>query len=98
MPRLQVLLAALCFGTTGTAQALGPDAASPLTVGAMRVAGGAALLLLAVRVAGTDSTVRLGRWPLLVGGLGVAAYQLCFFAAVRDTGVAVGTVAALAGE
>jgi drug/metabolite transporter, DME family len=30
-----------------------------------------------------------------VGGLGVAGYQLCFFAAVHDTGVAVGTVAAL---
>ncbi|MBI5105391.1 MAG: EamA family transporter, partial [Solirubrobacterales bacterium] len=37
MARLSVLLAALCFGTTGTAQALGPDA-SPLTVGAARVA------------------------------------------------------------
>ena len=51
VPRLQVLLAALCFGTTGTAQALGPDGASPLTVGAVRVALGAALLLLAVRLA-----------------------------------------------
>jgi DME family drug/metabolite transporter len=33
--------------------------------------------------------------PLLIGGAGVAAYQLCFFAAVADTGVAVGTVVAL---
>ena len=31
VPRVQVLLAALCFGTTGTAQALGPNGASPLT-------------------------------------------------------------------
>ena len=95
VPRLQVLLAALCFGTTGTAQALGPNAASPLTVGAIRVALGAALLLLAVRLVGSGSTVRFARWPLAVGGLGVAGYQLCFFAAVHDTGVAVGTVAAL---
>ena len=46
VPRAQVLLAALCFGTTGTAQALGPGGASPLTVGAVRVAVGAALLLV----------------------------------------------------
>ena len=95
VPRVQVLLAALCFGTTGTAQALGPNAASPLTVGAIRVALGAALLLLAVRLIGSRSTIRLARWPLAVGGLGVAGYQLCFFAAVHDTGVAVGTVVAL---
>src|SRR3712207_4485762 len=93
--RLQVLLAALCFGTTGTAQALGPDGASPLTVGAVRVALGAALLLLAVRLVGENAAVRLARGPLAIGGLGVAGYQLCFFAAVDDTGVAVGTVAAL---
>jgi DME family drug/metabolite transporter len=95
VPRLQVLLAALCFGTTGTAQALGPDGASPLTVGAVRVALGAVLLLLTVRLAGGRAPLRLARRPLAVGGLGVASYQLCFFAAVHDTGVAVGTVAAL---
>jgi DME family drug/metabolite transporter len=95
MPRLQVLLAALCFGTTGTAQALGPDAASPLTVGAVRVALGAAILLIAVRFGGANATVRFARAPLAVGGVGVAGYQLCFFAAVHDTGVAVGTVVAL---
>jgi DME family drug/metabolite transporter len=33
--------------------------------------------------------------PAVAGGLGVAAYQLCFFAAVDSTGVAVGTVVAL---
>ena len=95
MPRLQVLLAALCFGTTGTAQALGPEGASPLTVGGMRVLLGAALLLVAIRFAAAGAGGRLARGPLVVGGLGVAGYQLCFFAAVEDTGVAVGTVAAL---
>ncbi|WP_205696455.1 DMT family transporter [Conexibacter sp. SYSU D00693] len=91
-PHLLVLLAAVCFGTTGTAQALGPDA-SPLTVGAARIAVGAVLLLAVARV------VRARRppvgWALAVTALGVAGYQLCFFAAVKDTGVAVGTVAAL---
>ena len=56
---------------------------------------GAALLLLAVRLAGGNAQSHLARGPLVVGGLGVAGYQLCFFAAVDDTGVAVGTVTAL---
>jgi DME family drug/metabolite transporter len=113
MSRLQVLLAAVCFGTTGTAQALGPDASS-VTVGAARIAVGVLLLLAfegmvkrvaARRGAGVGGGAAAGggaaerrtwpRLPLLVGALGVAAYQLCFFAAVKDTGVAVGTVVAL---
>jgi DME family drug/metabolite transporter len=48
-----------------------------------------------VRLGGGDGAPPLARRPLAVGGLGVAGYQLCFFAAVHDTGVAVGTVAAL---
>ena len=96
MSRVQVLLAAVCFGTTGTAQALGPDA-SAVTVGAVRIAVGAVLLLLVAHVV-ADPPARGGAWPrgpLAVGALGVAGYQLCFFAAVKDTGVAVGTVVAL---
>jgi DME family drug/metabolite transporter len=94
MARLQVLLAAVCFGTTGTAQALGPDA-SPVTVGAARIAVGALLLLLAQRLVTRADAGPWARGPLVAGALGVAAYQLCFFAAVKDTGVAVGTVVAL---
>ncbi|WCB96797.1 hypothetical protein DSM104299_05565 [Baekduia alba] len=117
MSRLQVLLAALCFGTTGTAQALGPDGTSPVTVGAARIAVGAALLLAVQWLAGRRAASRRrgvaraggrarrggaatsgGAWPrgpVILGALGVAGYQLCFFAAVKDTGVAVGTVVAL---
>lgn len=90
--RLHVLLAALCFGTTGTAQALGPDA-SPQTVGALRILAGAVLLLLVARVVGAPRPP--AGVALAVAALGVAGYQLCFFAAVRDTGVGVGTVVAL---
>jgi drug/metabolite transporter, DME family len=43
--RLQVLLAALCFATTGTAQALGPDDTDPVGVGAARILVGGALLV-----------------------------------------------------
>jgi hypothetical protein len=42
--RTQVLTAAVLFGTTGTAQALGPDIA-PLAVGTARIVVGAVLLL-----------------------------------------------------
>ncbi|WP_400996441.1 EamA family transporter [Agromyces sp. GXQ0307] len=54
---LLVLAAAVCFGTTGTAQALGPDA-DPLSVGAARILmGGGALaaVALALHVAGRRS-------------------------------------------
>ncbi len=91
MARLQVLLAALCFGTTGTAQALGPDGLSPAGVGAARILVGGALLVLV----GRAGLSRLPLRPLLVAAAGVAAYQLSFFAAVHDTGVGVGTIIGL---
>ena len=48
-PRLLVVAAAALWGTTGTARALGPDAASPSAVGAARLVVGGACLLLAAR-------------------------------------------------
>jgi DME family drug/metabolite transporter len=93
MARLLVLLSAVCFGTTGTAQALGPDAA-PVTVGAVRIAVGGALLLLVARAVPAAAA----HWPrreLAVIAVAIAVYQLAFFAAVDRTGVAVGTVVAL---
>jgi drug/metabolite transporter, DME family len=94
MPRLQVLLAAILFGTTGTAQALGPDTATPLTVGAGRIVlGGGLLFALAVGSGGFH-----GRWPLrlvAIAGAGVAVYQLAFFQAVAETGVAIGAIVAI---
>jgi drug/metabolite transporter, DME family len=90
--RLQVLLAALCFGTTGTAQAVGPGA-SPVAVGAARIVFGGLLLALVAR----GLRVRLPRVgaPLIGMAVAVAVYQLSFFAAIRLTGVAVGTVVAI---
>lgn len=91
MSRLSVLLAALLFGTTGTAQALGPDGTEPLAVGAARIAVGAVLLLaIAARLPGGGAP--WSRPVLLVTGASIAVYQLAFFTAVDDTGVAVGTV------
>src|SRR4051794_41710257 len=92
--RVQVLLASLCFGTTGTAQALGPDGLSPAGVGAGRILVGGTLLVLVALVTRGGLTA-LPKRPLLLAAGAVATYQLSFFAAVHDTGVAVGTIVAL---
>jgi DME family drug/metabolite transporter len=93
--RLQVLLAAICFGTTGTAQALGPDGIAPTDLGAARVLVGGALLLLVALSVHHAAGPRWARGPVALAAGGVAVYQLAFFAAVADTGVAVGTIVAL---
>jgi DME family drug/metabolite transporter len=92
-PHSQVLLAAVLFGTTGTAQALGPRI-EPLAVGASRIAIGATLLTVVALLA---KRRRVGGGPaaVLVGGACVAAFQATFFAAVAETGVAIGTVVAI---
>jgi DME family drug/metabolite transporter len=92
--RLQVLLASLCFGTTGTAQALGPDGLSPAGIGAGRILVGGGLLVLVALLTNGGLTA-LPKRPLLLAAGAVATYQLSFFAAVHDTGVAVGTIVAL---
>jgi DME family drug/metabolite transporter len=94
MARSSVLLAAVLFGTTGTAQALGPAGLSPLTVGAARVVlGGGVLGLLAF--AGSRSAARMSPALVLSAGAAVASYQLTFFEAVHRAGVAVGAVVAI---
>src|ERR671914_564257 len=60
MARLQVLLAALCFATTGTAQALGPDGTDPVGVGAVRILVGGALLVAVAFI--TRAGARGPRW------------------------------------
>jgi drug/metabolite transporter, DME family len=93
-----VLLAAALFGTTGTAQALGPDATTPLGVGAARLLVGGLALLAVLPLLGhrPDEAVRLWRTPAgLSAGACTALYQVCFFAGVQRAGVAIGTLAAI---
>ena len=107
--RLAVLGAAVAFGTTGTAKELGPDDATALGVGTMRIVVGAAgLVLVAVasgrrRPGGARIHLRPTASPrqrrlaatVLVGAFGVALYQPAFFAGTERSGVAVGTLVAL---
>jgi DME family drug/metabolite transporter len=90
-----VLAAGVLWGTTGTAQAFAPAGATPLAIGAVRLlVGGTALLLFAL----VRRQLRARGWPwlpTLTVIAGIALYQVCFFAAVARTGVAVGTVVAI---
>ena len=79
--RLEVLVAAVLFGTTGTALALGPDTRrrSPSVLFASSSVGRCS------RVVALLSGGFRGHWPLrpvLVAGVGVAVYQVAFFEAV----------------
>jgi DME family drug/metabolite transporter len=85
----------LCFATTGTAQAIGPSGTTPVGVGAARIlVGGAILVLVALSRRGMTRK-RWAAGPVAAAAVAVAVYQLAFFAAVADTGVAVGTIVAL---
>jgi DME family drug/metabolite transporter len=88
-----VLAAAILWGTTGTAQAFAPEGATPLSVGAVRlVFGGLTLLVWATARGSFRNGLHLPLKPTLVAAGGIAVYQICFFAGVARTGVAVGTI------
>jgi DME family drug/metabolite transporter len=98
-----VLLGAAAWGSTGTAAHFAPAGASSASIGAARIGlGGLVLLAFAVSTAGRRRSVRCllagtgaSRLSLLLAAAAVGGYQVCFFTAVRMTGVAVGTVVAI---
>ena len=84
---------ATLFGLTGTVAALGPDDLVPFVAGVWRsVIGGLVLLGLAAWRRTPITAYPLRNPWILVGGVGVAVYQLAFFEAVDRTGVALGTL------
>lgn len=89
---VEVLAAAVLFGTTGTSRALGAASASALGVGAARLAIGGAVLLLLAHRAGHRIPPTSRRGLLVLAGALTAVYQLAFFAGLDRAGVAVGTV------
>lgn len=102
-------IAAVLFGTTGTAQALGPEGFSSISVGSARITiGGAGLALVAlVMWLGNRSALwqpeqsslrpRTGRtvWVVIIGAAALIGYQPAFFLGTAMNGVAVGTVIAI---
>ena len=89
-----VIAAGICFGTTGTTQALGPDGISSLSIGSARLMLGAFFLYLFVKVTNIQSAP-VPKTSLWLSAIGILSYQLTFFSAVKQTGVAIGTVTAL---
>lgn len=97
-----VVFAAVCFGTTGTAQSLGAAGVDPLLLGAARIVLGGALLAAVLGVESARAPRTRARRPrtatvllVVVGAAGVAAYQPTFFTGTAENGVAVGTIVAL---
>lgn len=92
---LLILLAAILWGTTGTTQALAPETAHPIAIGATRLAVGGLFLFCIVLVTGKFN---VNNWPVkttLLASICMALYQPLFFSAVTITGVAIGTVVAI---
>lgn len=92
---LFVIMGAMLWGTTGTAQSFAPDGAHPFAVGSVRLAfGGMALVLIAF----LQKKLTVHNWPVretLLATLGMACYQPLFFMAVSLTGIAIGTIITL---
>jgi len=97
-----VLLGAAAWGSTGTAAHFAPAAAAATSIGAARIVLGGAILLAMAAGRGHRAELRAllavggsARLSLALAVIAVGGYQLCFFAAVKLTGVAVGTVLAI---
>ena len=89
---LLVLLGAVLWGTTGTAQTFMPQTIHPLVVGASRLAIGGFILLIILLVL---RKIDFRNWPwkaTIYAAISMAVFQYLFFSSVRLTGVAIGTV------
>lgn len=88
-----VLIAALLWGTTGTAATFAPGV-SAVAIGAVAMGvGGILQALIALRgIARHRATLRHHWRMLLTGALAVAVYPLAFYASMHLAGVTVGTV------
>jgi DME family drug/metabolite transporter len=95
-----VVLAAMLWGTTGTAQSFAPTGLSPFWVGYFRLLIASAFFIvfigLTARPAHVGSTLAHLNWPLaILAGVCMGAYNLTFFAGVKAASVAVGTALAV---
>ncbi|MEJ3403217.1 EamA family transporter [Rathayibacter sp. YIM 133350] len=91
-----IAVAAMLWGTTGTAAHLLPDEISPLATGSATMAIGG-IALFAASAAGAIRVLRDRRsvgW-LLTGAVGVFVYPLAFYSSMHLAGVAIGTVVSL---
>ncbi|WP_330177000.1 DMT family transporter [Streptomyces sp. NBC_01498] len=102
---LCLTVAGVTWGTTGAAVDIMYRSSDlgPVAVSFWRYVSGLALLLAARALRPARTVPATGgprparrRWPLLLGtGIGLAVFQTAYFGAVRETGLAVGTIVAL---
>jgi len=92
---LAIVVAALLWGTTGTAATFLPDAVSPVATGAATMGVGG-LLLFATAPRASLAVLRGGaRGWIAAGAIGVVVYPLAFYSGMDLAGVAIGNVVAL---
>lgn len=91
-----VLVAAILWGTTGTAATFAPDV-SAVAIGAVAMGGGGLMqaALSAGRIRRHTSALRAQWRYLLLGAVAVAIYPLAFYASMRLAGVTIGTVVSI---
>ena len=93
---LPIVVAALLWGTTGTAAHFLPKDVSPLATGAATMLiGGVLLFLVSARASLAAIRDRRSLVWLAVGAVGVFVYPLAFYSSMRLAGVAIGTVVSL---
>ncbi|PJK16473.1 EamA family transporter [Chryseomicrobium excrementi] len=95
LPYLLVLLGAILWGTTGTAQTFLPADAHPFVVAAARSAVGGLTLLLPLLIL---RKINLKQWSwkeTLLAALCIGLFQMLFFSSVKLTGVAIASVVAI---
>ncbi|MDM8534913.1 EamA family transporter [Clostridiaceae bacterium HSG29] len=94
--QIYVLLAALLWGTTGSAQALAPTDASPLAIGAFRMLiGGSILFIIAIIKNPMSEFKTLNYKKVLKASFAIGLFQPFFFLGIQITGIALGTVVAI---
>lgn len=95
LPYILVLLGAILWGTTGTAQTFLPDHAHPFVVAAARSAvGGLALLIPLLFMRKID--LRNWSWrETVLAAICIGVFQMLFFSSVKLTGVAIASVVAI---
>lgn len=95
IPYIFVLLGAILWGTTGTAQTFLPDNAHPFVISAGRSAVGGLSLLIAMILL---RKVKFKNWPwkeTMYAAICISLFQLLFFSSVKLTGVAIASVVAI---
>ena len=90
-----ILFAAMLWGTTGTVQALAPDSAHPVAIGAARLFIGGLFLLIILLLSGKLDLSKIPVKATITAAICIGVYQPLFFSAVAITGVAIGTVVAI---